>query len=147
MYLNSLKISDKVLFFNSVEILLEGDIFNRTHSIENGKVTIIDSINNIFKIVPELTPGGLINMKKSSNGEIQMMVISFSQNETTYQFGFFKRTDGSFLLSGDAKILYLGKEYKVTAQTKGECILLFNFEKKEVKSEIKESAEGWRIER
>lgn len=142
----NIKTSDPVLFFNSTEILLKGSFFNKSTSIEDGKVIVVDSIDNVLKTVPQFTTGGFIQERRPS-GVIQIMVVSFSKNEATYVFSFFKQADGSFLLNGKAKLVYQKKEYEVIASTSENCILLFNFEKKEVVNEIKESAEGWRIER
>jgi hypothetical protein len=103
----------------------------------------MDSILMVTKIVPQLTPGVLFSLKKSSNGLIEEMNVSFSQNDATYTFNFRVKQDGSFTLNSNAKLLYKNKEYKIQVKTKGgECLLLVNFKVTENIENINESAEG-----
>lgn len=146
MYYKDLKLGDKVLFYNSTEIKLSGSFFNQTLSIENGAINVIDSINNVLKTVPTLTAGGLIDLKKSSSKTIEVMFISFSKNDITYKFSFFRKPDGSFTLNGNATLVFSGKNYPITAKADSECLLLFVLNKQEVVKDIIESADGWNIE-
>ena len=143
-YFKEISLKDSVLFYNSSEILLEGSFFNQSFFVENGVVNVIDSINSVSKIVPKLTPGGFIDMKKNSSGEITIMVVSFSKKETIYKFSFFKTQDGSFILSGKAEIIFNGHKYPVTASITDQCFLLFYFRKQEIKNETIGVAEGWK---
>lgn len=138
-----LAVGDPIVFLNSVEIVLDGSFQNQTFFLQDGAIYRMDSILAVTKTVPALTPGILLSMKKASNGQIQEMNVSFSQNDLTYHFNFQLKSDGSFTLNGNAKLIYNGKEYKLLAVTKGgECLLLVNFfVKKEVQT-INEQAEG-----
>lgn len=158
-YFPNIFIKDSVLFYNSAEILLESDFFKQAFFVEDGVVNVIDSINNISKIVPILTAGAFIEMKKNSQGVIDKMMISFSRSDkVSYSFIFYKTnevrnitignkslsTSESFTLSGKGELTYNGKKYPVIASTTGDCILLFYYKKTTIKNEIKEQAEGYK---
>lgn len=138
-----LAVGDPIVFLNSSEIVMDGNFQNQTFFLQDGAIYRMDSILSVTKTVPALTPGILLSMKKASNSQIQEMNISFSQNDMTYQFNFQLKSDGTFTLNANAKLIYNGKEYKILVITKGgECLLLVNFfVKKEVQT-ITESAEG-----
>ena len=144
IYFSAISLNDSVLFYNSSEIRLEGEFFKQFFFVKDGIVNVVDSVNNVSKIVPELTPGGLINLRKNSSGEIMTMVVSFSKNEATYEFSFLRKDDGVFTLSPKAKLFFKGKEYPVIAITSEECVLLFYYNKQVIKNEIQENAEGWK---
>lgn len=141
-----LAVGDPILFLNSSEIIVDGDFSNQTFFLQNGAIYRLDSIQMVTKTVPVLTPGTLVFMKKSGNGQIDGMNISFSQNDATYQFNFQLKSDGTFTLNGNAKLFFKGKEYKVQVTTKGgECLLLVNFfERKDIQN-VNESAEGQNV--
>lgn len=143
-YFKTISLRDSVLFYNSTEIKLEGDFFNQSFSVKDGAVLVVDSINKVSKIVPILTPGGLVDMRKNSSGEINIMVVSFSKNEATYKFSFFRMNDGSFGLNGKAELIFKNHRYPVTAVTIGDCVLLFNYKKEQVIQKIEETAPGWK---
>lgn len=140
----SISLKDSVLFYNSYEIKLEGNFFKQSVFIQNGVVNSVDSITDVLRTVPVLTPGGLIEMKKNSMGEIMGMLVSFSRNNCNYHFVFNKKTSGSFTLNGKAELIFNSRIYPVTAITTGDCILLFFYHKQVVKLEDKQSAEGWK---
>jgi len=143
----SITMKDSVLFFNSTEIKLEGAFYNKTFTVVNGEVNLMDSTNAVSRIVPALTSGGWIEVRKDKTGNIGAMLVSFSQEKADYVFQFFRKTDGSFTLNGKAEIVYLGKKYPVTATTSGgECLLMFYFNKTEVRNEIKDVAPGWQLQ-
>lgn len=157
-YFKTISLKDSVLFYNSSEIRLEGSFFKQNFFVSNGIVNVIDSINNVSKIVSAGTPGGWIDLKKSSSGEITAMLVSFSKNEATYNFIFNKTKESrnfvwrgrtivaheSFTLNSKAELIFNGHKYPVTAITTGDCILFFYYNKQVIKSEIKESAPGWK---
>ena len=143
-YFKNISLKDSVLFFNSTEIKIEGEFFNQSFFVKDGVVNVVDSINNVSKIVSALTPGGFIDMKKSSSGEINIMLVSFSKDESTYQFTFFRNNEGFFILNGKANLIFRGHLYSITASSSTDCILLFYFNKITIKNEIKEQAPGWR---
>jgi len=145
-YFKDIGLKDSVLFYNSSEIKLEGSFFNQSFFVEDGIVNVIDSINDVSKIVPALTSGGFVDMKKNSSGEIAIMVISFSRNEAIYKFSFFKTNDGSFILSGKAEIIFNGQKYPVIATIEDQCFLMFFLRKKQIKSSTIGVAEGWKQE-
>lgn len=143
-YYKGLSLKDSVLFYNSTEIRLEGNFFNQSFFVRNGVVNVIDSTSSVSKIVQQETPGGLIDLKRDRNGIINIMYVSFSQNETSYNFSFYRTEDGSFVLNGKAEILFQGKKYPVIASTiGGNCVLLFYLNREEIKNEVKETAPGW----
>lgn len=137
-----LVVGDKIFFFNSSEIVLEGDLFNQSFFLD-GAINRLDSILEVIKTVPELTQGIVTSLKRASNGQIIDMVVSFSKNDATYQFDFKLRNDGAYTLNGNAKLLFNGKEYKVQATINGvDCLLMVIYNKKEIKQTISEKAEG-----
>jgi len=140
----TISLKDSVLFYNSAEIRLEGNFFKQSVHIQNGVVNSIDSITDVLRTVPVLTPGGLIEMKKSSIGDITSMLISFSKNNCTYNFVFTKTTNGSFSLNGKAELVFNRHVYPVTAITTGNCVLLFYYHKQVIRFKDSQSAEGWK---
>lgn len=139
-----LVVGDPILFFNSSEIILSGDIPNKTFVLQDGVINYLDSTLVIEKTVPVLTPGKLVDINQQmTDGKILRMDISFSQNDATYQFNFRLRTDGAFTLNSNAKVFYLEKEYKVKADVKNaECLLLVKFVPIDKKQRLDGSAEG-----
>ena len=143
-YFKTISLRDSVLFYNSSEIRLEGSFFNQSFFVRDGVVNVIDSINNVSKVVPRLTAGGLIDFKKNSSGEIVIMLISFSKNEAIYRFSFFRIDDGTFILNGKAELIFNGRKYPIVASTVGDCNLLFNYNKQQIINKTEGSAEGWK---
>lgn len=138
-----LVVGDPVVFLNSMEIIMDGNFSNQTFFLQDGAIYRLDSIQMVTKIVPALTTGVLTAMKKASNGQIQGMNVSFSQNDKTYEFNFQAKSDGTFTLNGNAKLFFNGKEYKIQVVTKGgECLLLVNFFIQKDVQTVNESAEG-----
>jgi uncharacterized lipoprotein len=138
-----LAVGDPIVFLNSVEIIMDGNFSNQTFFLQDGVIYRMDSIKMVTKTVPALTPGILTSMKKASNGQIQEMNVSFSQNDKTYEFNFQLKSDGTFTLNGNAKLFFNGREYKIQVVTKGgECLLLVNFFVQKDVQTVNESAEG-----
>jgi hypothetical protein len=138
-----LAVGDPIVFLNSVEIIMDGNFSNQTFFLQDGAIYRMDSIRMVTKTVPVLTPGILTSMKKASNGQIQEMNMSFSQNDKTYEFNFQAKSDGTFTLNGNAKLFFNGREYKIQVVTKGgECLLLVNFFVQKDVQTVNESAEG-----
>lgn len=136
-------VDDPILFLNSSEIIMDGSSKNQTFFLQDGDIVRMDSILVITKTVPRLTSGVLVSMKKTSNGIIEEMNISFSQEDATYTFNFRLKDDRSFTLNSNAKLLYKNKEYKIQVVTKGgECILLVNFKVTNNIQNVNESARG-----
>ena len=143
-YYPTISLKDSVLFYNSTEIKLSGEFFNKSFFVKDGIVNVIDSINSVAKIVPEVTAGGFVDMKKLASGEIVGMEVSFSKNEATYKFIFMRVNDGSFILNNKATLIYHNKKYPVNANTNGDCTLMFYYNKQEVRLEDQSKAEGWK---
>lgn len=139
------KYYDSILYYNSTEIRLEGSFFERTVFVRDGVVHKVDSINDVLKTVLIETPGGFIDMKPDKNG-MSVMYISFSKNEATYNFSFYRATDGNYILNGKAEIIFDGKKYPVVASTVGgNCLLLFSMSEEQHRKTIKDVAPGWQL--
>jgi len=138
-----LTLGDPIVFLNSTKIIIDGDFSTETFFLQDGYIYRMDSILNVIKTVGPLTSGKLIDLKKNVNGQVQIMTISFSANDATYEFNFYLKTDGAFTLNANAKLLFNEKVYKVQVSTKGgECLLLVNFFTQKVIQTINEEAEG-----
>ncbi len=139
------KLKDSTSFYNSTEIVLEGEFFKQSISFEDRKISLVDNITDVRKIVPQFTPGGIIEIKFISTGKMKAVKVSFSKNEATYEFYFFRVNDGRFILSGNATLIFNGRKYPVTATatTSEDCFLLFYLNYKKNKIEIREEAKGW----
>jgi len=132
VYYPEIKVGDPIFFYNSVEIVMEGEFFNR-ESFLDGSINIIQTKKVLEKTISAMTTGKLLSFKKDNNGNITDMFVSFSPTDKTYYLNFKLTSDGSFNLNGNAKLFFEGKEYPVLATIKGEvCKLLciVNFEEK-----------------
>ena len=136
-----------ILFYNSKEIKLQKSFLKQVIVIENGAVIQTDSLNNVSKVVEKMTPGSVLNIDSTRVGDINMLNVSFSKQDYSYNLVFQKTRDGSFVLYPKGKIIFNGKRYPVELITNGdgECKLLFFFKKNEVKNEINEIANGVRL--
>lgn len=115
---------DPVDFFNSTEIVISGNFLDQMFILDGG-IHRKDSVLSVLRKVPKLTPGEYIVKKKSSNGQVGVMTISFDLNNATYRFDFFVKSDGSFTLSAVAELIYNGVPHEIEASTKGgECLLV-----------------------
>jgi hypothetical protein len=145
-YYPKVALGDPIVFLNSKEVVMDGNFSNESFFLQDGVIYKTDSIKNIKKTIPKITPGKLISFKKGINNQIEIMVVSFSQNDASYQLSFYLKKDGSFTLSAKAKLLFEGKEYPINVITVGgECVLLVNFKIKIETTNINEQAEGQNV--
>jgi hypothetical protein len=137
-------VGDPLNVLNSKAIFLAGDYFEPTLLFQDGKAIQRDTVYPVARDVPKLSLGELLSVKKNSAGHIQEMNVSFSRDEVvTFTFNFQLKGDGSFTLNGNAKLFVGGKEYNVSAQTKGgECLLMVDFTHEQEIIPDSKSAEG-----
>lgn len=134
-------VGDKIFFFNSSEITVDGDFLNQSFLLD-GAINQFDSTLNVIKKVPMLTPGVVILIKRGSNGQILDMIVSHDNNDATYIFDYHLRSDGAFFLNGNAKLIFRGKEYKVTATINADCVLMVIYNYYKTEETIVEEAKG-----
>ena len=141
-YYPKLAVGDQLQFFNSSDVIMAGSSSDQTIALQDGAIHITDSILTITKTVSALTPG-IIKMLKKSGSQIQIIVATFSQDDRTYELSFPLKSDGSFTLNANAKLFFRGKEYKISASTRGgECLLLVNISMERSEENIIEKAPG-----
>jgi hypothetical protein len=143
-YYPSIGVEDNILFYNSVEIIMEGNFFSSNVYLD-GAINITENEKILQKTVPILTSGRVISFKKDINGKITDMFVKFSLIDKTYILNFKVTADGSFNLNlnDKAKLFFENKEYNVLATIKGdECKLLCLVNIKKNVEYIKEEAEG-----
>jgi len=155
-FLRMIKPNDSIVFYNSSEIIIESPFINQSVSIKEGKLIVSDSIVNVKRVVPILTPGVILELKKNSFGDITDMMVSFSKIDKTYQFIFIrtnkpksfvwrketKWTSECFVLNNKAELIFDGHRYPITATSIGDCILLFYFQKQKSEIDDVKQAEG-----
>lgn len=134
-------VGDKIFFFNSSEITVDGDFLNQSFLLD-GAINQFDSTLNVIKKVPVLTPGVLKSIKRASHGEIIDMIVFHDNNDATYILDYHLRSDGDFTLNGNAKLIFRGKEYKVTATINADCVLMVIYNYYKTEETIVEEAKG-----
>lgn len=143
VYYPKLTLGDPINFLNSKEVMLDGSTSESSFFIQDGTIYRIDSVLNIKKTVPRLTLGVLSSLRKGNNGQITEMIVSFSNDDASYQLTFLLKQDGTFTLNGKAKLLYNNKEFPITVATvNGECLLLVNFKTSQEVLNVNEQAQG-----
>ena len=138
----TLKVGDRIFFYNSSEIVLEGNYFITKTSVTNGTINKFNNIVTIVKKVPKMTPG-MVSSLIIKNKQIVDMFVSFSNQDETYRLNFKLKKDGTFTLNGNTKFHFNGKETTVQSSVSGEeCLLLVFFNYEEKVNELSEEAEG-----
>ena len=137
--------TDPITFYNEYEINVVAEIPKKVTMFKDGNVYKIDSATVISYVVPALTSGVLVEVKRVA-GNIKEMIISFDEDEN-YTFSFFALPDKSFSLNANKKITFEGKTYdgiKASIKGKGDgyCRLLSNFYNLKSQNTINGSAGG-----
>lgn len=139
----ALVVGDPISFMPSSEIVLSGSFLDQVFMLQDGNIYRVDSVLEVLKTVPALTPGALVTMKKDNIGKILEMNISMDRNDASYLFNFQLKQDGSFALNANANLTYNGKNYPIQASQKGgECLLLVNFFVEKKVQSVSEQAGG-----
>ena len=135
---------DSVLFYNNAAIKLEKVINHSAISVENGVINFSDSTDNITKLVPRLTSGKLLEMKKGLRGE-NVMVVLFSRLDESYKLEFWMTAKGMYVLGGNAKLIFHGVEYpvKATITDSNDGYLMVYYRNHPGSNDVKGIAEGW----
>jgi hypothetical protein len=135
-----------ILFYNSKEIKLQKSFLKQVVVIENGAVIQTDSLNNVSKVIEKMTPGSILNIDSTKVGDINMVDVSFSKEDYSYNIVFQKTRDGSFVTYSKGKIIFKNKKFPTDLIINGECKLMFYFKKNEVINEINEIANGVKLD-
>jgi hypothetical protein len=135
---------DSVLFYNNAAIKLEKVINHSAISVENGIINFSDSTDNITKLIPRLTSGKLSEMKKGPRGE-NVMVVLFSRLDASYKLEFWMTAKGTYVLGGNAKLIFHGVEYpvKATITDSNDGYLMVYYRNHPGSNDVKGVAEGW----
>ena len=136
-----IQVGDIVSFYNNTEIVLRGTAYIEVIKLIDGKARKVKIPKYITKIIPARTPGKLISLERR-NGIIGEMTISFSIKDETYICSFVIANDDSFILFGNAPLIYEGNEYITTAETTKICQLLWDYSEHEEPEYINGQAEG-----
>jgi hypothetical protein len=153
---------DSLLFFNSCKVIISGSIIKKRHFsfFRNGALYEYDddTLINISKTIEVNKAGHIFEpAKRDKNGIVNIIPVSFSQKDETYQLFFFRedfikksevKNPGSFVMNGKATLVYDEIKYPVVAtidSKEGDNRLLFfyNKNKKTTSINVNESAEGW----
>lgn len=140
----------KTFFFNSAPINLELIISDKDKPFSVDEKGIAHKSNidvDIVKTVPEMTAGKIMDHRVLQNDPTVLgaFLFTFDLDDKTYQLKFFRQSDGSFLLSANAVLIYEGKSYPVSAKIplKKDCIILFYGDETPNTIPIRESAKGF----
>lgn len=144
----------KTFFFNSTPINLELIISDKDKPFSVDEEGVAHKGNtdiDLLKTVPEMTSGKIMDHRVAKNNPTILAAFNFSfdLNDRTYDLKFFRQSDGSFLLSAKAVVIYEGKQYPVAAKIpldndkEKDCIILFYGDETPNTIPIRESAKGF----
>ena len=138
-----LKVGDPWSFYNSSEIKLEARVARLGETFVDGGLVQIDSLRDLIRTVPVLTPGDIVEIKKDAQGNIISIKDRFSLESTTFTFEF-KIVDGYASLdkTKPGLIMFRGKAYNVPIKTDDVCRLKVRYIRDEVLEKDTKAAEG-----
>jgi hypothetical protein len=160
--------NDVLFFYNSKEVELSGTIPKLGESdLKDGAINNMDTTFYVQKTVPAYTAGRIVDLKRDDEGTLIQLSVLFDIKDRTYTLTYVLedfarylereaarkdsrisiqpvRNSGSFILNGQAKLLFQGKESDVLATTKGndDDRLLVRKTGKSTQIFVKEKAEG-----
>lgn len=138
-----LKVGDPWSFYNSSEIKLDARVSRLVETFVDGGLVQTDSLRDLIRNVPVLTPGDIVEIKKDAQGNVISIKDRFSLESTTFTFEF-KIVDGYASLdkTKPGLIMFRGKAYYVPIKTEDVCRLKVKYTRDEFLEQDVKSAEG-----
>lgn len=140
----------KTFFYNSAPINLELLISDKNKPFSVDEKGVAHKSNpgiDLLKTVPEMTSGKIMDHRVGQNDPtiLAAFLFSFDANDGTYNLKFFRQSDGSFLLSAKAVVIYEGEQYPVSAKIPldKDCIIVFYGDETPNIIPVRESAKGF----